>query len=245
MRPLPVSVQLWSVRDHVAEDFAGTVAQLARFGFQGVETAGYGNLDAVAAAAALKAVGLRCSGMHVKIDTLRGNLTPLVAEARHLECRHLICPWMPKEIFVNAAAASALGRELADIGARLRAQGLQLHYHNHDGEIAVHAGQTIFEHLLAAAAPEFLGAEVDVYWVKFAGQDPAHFLRRLGARCRLIHLKDQAELGTGPVDFPAIFAAIDSIGVIEWQVIEVEHYNHDPLESVRLSLAQLKKWGRA
>ena len=245
MRPIPVSVQLWSVRDHLAKDFAGTVTQLASFGFHGVETAGYGNLDAVAAAAALKAVGLKCSGMHVGIDTVRGNLIQLVAEARYFECQHLICPWMPKEIFVNAAAASAIGEELEEIGLRLRAHGLQFHYHNHDGEIAVHDGQTIFEHLLAAAAPASLGAEVDVYWVKIAGQDPAQLLRRLGARCRLIHLKDQAEIGTGPVDFPAVFSVIDSIGAIECQVIEVEEYNHDPLESVRRSLVQLKKWGRA
>ncbi len=245
MHKVPVSVQLWSVRDHVAKDFAGTVARLAAFGFHGVETAGYGNLDAIAAAAALQAARLQCSGMHVGIDALRGNLTNLVVEARRFGCRHLICPWMPREIFTNAAAAAELGRELAGIGARLRGYGLQLHYHNHDGEIAVHDGQTLFEHLLAAAAPACLGAEVDVYWVKFAGQDPAQFLRRLGARCRLVHLKDKEELGTGPVDFPAVFAAIDSIGAVEWQVIEVEHYNHDPLESVRLSLAQLKKWGRA
>ena len=47
------------------------------------------------------------------------------------------------------------------------------------------------------------------------------------------------------MDFPSVFAAIDSIGGVDWQVIEVEKYNHDPLESARLSLEQLKKWGRA
>jgi len=245
MFKIPVSVQLWSVREHIAKDFAGTVAKLAGFGFQGVETAGYGNLDAAGAAAALKATGLQCSGMHVGIDALRGNLTNLAVDAHRLGSRHIICPWMPKELFANAGSAAEFGRELGAIGARLRGYGLHLHYHNHDGELATDLGQSAFEHLLDAAPPAHLGAEVDVYWVKFAGHDPAHFLRRLGTRCRLVHLKDSHELGTGPVDFPALFAAIDSVGAAEWQIIEVEHYNHDPLESVRLSLEQLKKWGRA
>jgi sugar phosphate isomerase/epimerase len=245
MFKIPVSVQLWSVREHIAKDFAGTVAKLAGFGFQGVETAGYGNLDAAGAAAALKAAGLQCSGMHVGIDALRGNLTNLAVDAHRLGSRHIICPWMPKELFANAGSAAEFGRELGAIGARLRGYGLHLHYHNHDGELATDLGQSAFEHLLDAAPPAHLGAEVDVYWVKFAGHDPAHFLRRLGTRCRLVHLKDSHELGTGPVDFPALFAAIDSVGAAEWQIIEVEHYNHDPLESVRLSLEQLKKWGRA
>ena len=43
----------------------------------------------------------------------------------------------------------------------------------------------------------------------------------------------------------AVFTAMDSIGSVEWQVVEVEQYNHAPLDSVRLSFEQLKTWGRA
>jgi sugar phosphate isomerase/epimerase len=244
---IPVSVQLWSVRDHVQADFAATVARLAGFGYQGVELAGYGQLDAARAGEALRAAGLRCSGMHVGIDALRGNLTRLAVEARLVGAKDLICPWMPKELFEGegvAASSAAIGRELAAIGAQLAGYGLRLSYHNHAQELAVAEGQTAFEHLLDAAPPAHLGAEVDVYWVDHAGQDPAKLLRRLGARCKLVHLKDGKDLGVGPVNFPPIFAAIDEVGAAEWQVVEVENYRHDPLEAVRLSLEQLKHWGR-
>lgn len=241
---IPVSLQLWSVRNHVAKDFAATVAALAQMGYQGVETAGFGNLDAAGAAAALKAAGLVCSGMHVPIDALR-QPERVLQDARLLGARHVICPWYPRELLGTAAECAALGEELARLALRFRAAGLQLHYHNHDGEIALIEGKTAFEHILDAAAPSLLGCEADVYWVKIGGQDPAAFIRRLGARIRLLHLKDKQELGTGLVDFPSIFAAIDSVAALEWQIIEVENYNHDPLESVRLSLEQLKAWGRA
>lgn len=245
MSKIPVSVQLWSVRDHVKNDFAATVAALANFGYQGVETAGYGNLDVNAAAAALRSAGLRVSGMHVGIDALRASPNTVISDALTLGSAHVVVPWFPKALLATPAACAALGEELAALGRRLAAHGIQLHYHNHDFELVKLEGRSVFERILDAAAPAHLLCEADVYWVKVGGEDPAAFIRRQGRRIRLVHLKDEKELGTGPVDFPSVFAAIDSIGGVEWQVVEVEKYNHDPLESVRLSLEQLKKWGRA
>lgn len=245
MSRIPVSLQLWSVRDHVKTDFAATVAALARFGYQGVETAGYGNLDVNGAAAALNAAGLQVSGMHVGIDALRGSPNTVISDALLLGSKNVIVPWFPKALLATPAACAALGEELAAHGRRLAAHGIQLHYHNHDFELAKVEGRTVFERILDAAPPSHLLCQADVYWVKVGGDDPASFIRRQGRRIRLVHLKDEKELGTGPVDFSSVFAAIDSIGGVDWQVIEVEKYNHDPLESARLSLEQLKKWGRA
>ncbi len=245
MAHIPVSLQLWSVRDHVKNDFAATVAALAKFGYQGVETAGYGNLDAKGAAEAVRAAGLQVSGMHVGIDALRNSPNTVITDALTLGSRHVIVPWFPKALLATTAACAALGEELAVHGRRLAAHGIQLHYHNHDFEMARIDGLTAFERILDAAPPAHLLCEADLFWVKVGGDDPASFLRRQGRRVRLVHLKDEKELGTGPVDFPSVFAAIDSIGCVEWQVIEIEKYNHDPLESARLSLETLKSWGRA
>jgi sugar phosphate isomerase/epimerase len=245
MTKIPVAVQLWSVREHVQTDFAATVAALAKFGFQGVELAGYGNLDVQGAAAALRSAGLRVAGMHVGIETLRSAPDTAIADALTLGCPNIVVPWRPKNLLTTPAACAHFGEELADIGRRLAAHGLRLHFHNHGHEIASLEGQTIIERILDAAPPAHLLCEADMYWVKFGGADPAAFLRRLGSRIRLVHLKDETELGTGPVDYPSVFAALDSVGAVDWQIIEVEHYNHDPLESVRLSLEQLKRWGRA
>jgi hypothetical protein len=39
-KPIPkISVQLWSVKDELKEDFKNTIEQLAKLGFQGVEFA--------------------------------------------------------------------------------------------------------------------------------------------------------------------------------------------------------------
>jgi sugar phosphate isomerase/epimerase len=84
-----------------------------------------------------------------------------------------------------------------------------------------------------------------VYWAHFAGYPPARFIRDHGARIPLLHLKDEKELGGGPVDFAKVFAASDSAGAVEWFIIEQEEYSHAPIKSVRLCFEQMKAWGRA
>jgi sugar phosphate isomerase/epimerase len=242
---MPVSLQLWSLRDAVKADFARTVQDVARMGFAGVETAGFGSLDAAAAAKAVADAGLRCSGMHVGWAALRADLPKVAGEAHLLGARHVICPAGPREVMVSAPAFRALGEELDEIGRRLRAFGLDFHYHNHGFDLVACDGRPGLDWMLDAARPAHLGCEADIHWLQAGGVDPVGFIRAQGRRIRLIHLRDDDGLGTGPVDFAAVFAAIDAIGAVEWQVLEVEKYRQEPLESVRRAFAQLQAWGRA
>jgi sugar phosphate isomerase/epimerase len=245
MKKLPIALQLWSVRDDCARDFAATAAAVAQMGYAGIELAGYGNLDAKGVRAAADAAGLVVSGMHVGREALHADLGRVTDEAFTLGTTDVICPWWPDTQYVSPAACEEIGRQLNAIGATLRSFGLRFSFHNHHGELQNVGGRTVFDWMLRAAEPRNLAAEVDVYWVNFAGVSPSAFLRSLGARCPLVHLKDGSELGQGPVDFSEVFAAIDSVGAAEWLVVEVEQSTRSPLEAVRLSFDQLKKWGRA
>jgi sugar phosphate isomerase/epimerase len=239
----PLSLQLWSLRDLTKSDFADTMLKVAEIGYTGVETAGFGNLDAHGAATALRTAGLRCSGMHVDFDTLRAEPAKCANDARLLGTDHVICPWWPPEQYSSGLACQRIGEELAAIGAQLRAHGIRFGFHNHSAELAVVDGRCVLDWILDAAAPRDLGCQADVYWIHVGGRDPATFLREQGRRIRTLHLKDEAEIGSGPVRFPDIFAAVDQIGAVEWYVVEVENCSTSPLEGVRRSFAQLKAWG--
>ena len=241
----PVALQLWSVREDVARDFAATAAAVAEIGYEGVELAGYGNLDAKGARAALDAAGLKVAGMHVSYASLTNETQGVVSDALTLGARHLACSWWPPAHYVSAAACERIGEKLAEIGRSLRPFGIRFGFHNHASEFQLFDGRPAMDWILGASEPRDLFAEVDVYWVQFAGYSPAKFIRDHGARVPLVHLKDETELGQGPVNFDEVFAATDSVGAVEWFIVEQEKFNHAPMVSVGLCHKQMKAWGRA
>src|SRR5688572_15990651 len=68
---IPISVQLYTIRDQTAQDFAGSMKQVAAIGYPSVELAGYGNLKtAKEAKKALDDAGLKVAGTHAPIEQL-------------------------------------------------------------------------------------------------------------------------------------------------------------------------------
>jgi sugar phosphate isomerase/epimerase len=245
MKNTPVALQLWSVREDAKRDFAATAAAVAKIGYAGVELAGYGNLDAAGAKAALDAAGLKVAGMHVGYPELRASPVSIIGDALLLGTRNVVCSWWPPAQIVSAAACEKIGELFNEVGATLRPFGIRFGFHNHGTEFALFDGKPGFEWVLGAAEPRNLFAEVDVYWVHSAGYSPAKFIRDHGSRIPLVHLKDDKELGGGPVDFGEIFEATDSVGAVEWFIVEQEEYSHAPMKSVRVCFEQMRKWGRA
>ena len=106
------------------------------------------------------------------------------------------------------------------------------------------------EILLDESDPATVGWEPDVYWIAFAKEDPAAWVRRYADRCRLVHIKDMtagdqptfAEVGEGVLDFEPIFAAAPDAA---WNVVEQDACARPPFESIAISLRHLREWGRA
>ncbi len=245
MKKIPTALQLWSVREDAKRDFAATVAAVAEIGYAGVELAGYGNLDAKGAKAAVDSAGLQVAGMHVSYATLRSDPGSVVSDALLLGTRNVTCSWWPPGHFVSALACERIGEQLGEVGESLRPFGIRFGFHNHASEFKIFDKRPAFEWILGAAEPRNLFAQLDVFWAHSAGYPPEKFIHEHGSRIPLLHLKDEKELGCGPVDYAKVFAATDSVGAAEWFIIEQEEYSHAPIKSVRLCLEQMKAWGRA
>ncbi|HXQ79980.1 MAG TPA: sugar phosphate isomerase/epimerase [Opitutaceae bacterium] len=245
MKKIPVALQLYSVREEVKRDFAAAAAEVANIGYSGVELAGYGNLDAKGAKAALDAAGLEAAGMHVGYAAVRSDPGAVISDALLLGTRNVVCSWWPPGHFVSASACERIGEQLGEVGEALRPFGIRFGFHNHDSEFRIFNKRPALDWILGAAEPRNLFAEVDVFWAHAAGYPPSRFIREQGARIPLLHLKDAKELGQGPVDFAKVFDAADSVGAVDWFIVEQEEYSHAPIKSVRLCFEQMKAWGRA
>ena len=247
----PISLQLYTVRDPIASDYAGTLRAVAEIGYRAVELVTLGSFSAPALRTELDRLGLQVSGMHVPLDRLENQIEAALDEAAALEVPYVICPWLPAERRTGAAAWRGVADALNRAGERCRAAGRQLCYHHHDFEFQPADGSTGFDILFSSTDPALVKAELDVYWAAFAGRDPVALIGQLGERAPLIHLKDMtggenrtfAEVGHGTLDFAAILAACDRAGA-EWLIVEQDRCAGDPLESVRMSLEYLKSLGR-
>ena len=132
----------------------------------------------------------------------------------------------------------------------MNSEGLTLCYHNHAFELEESFdGELGLDILYNNSSAANLSAEIDVYWVKRGGADPAAYLAKYAGRIPLVHAKDMdtagnfAEGGAGTLDFAAIFAAAEAGGVTTY-VVEQDTCPGDPLESVALSIANLRKMGK-
>jgi len=252
MSQVPIALQLYTVRDETARDFKGTVRKVAQMGYAGVELAGDGGLSAEEMSDLLAETKLKPAGGHVGLNVFEQQLDQVIAYYLAIGNPWVGVPALPNELR-NPKGFQQAARSMNKIGAALKEAGLTLYYHNHAFEFEVIEGQRGMDFLLRDLDPALVKLEPDVYWLYYAGVDPAAFIRQNSGRFPLVHLKDMigigetrtwAEVGQGILDFQSIFAASEAQGA-QWYIVEQDRCAGPSLDSARLSLENLKKWGKA
>jgi sugar phosphate isomerase/epimerase len=246
----PISLQLYTLRDALAQDFAGVIRRVADMGYIGVETAGFPGTPATEAARLFREMGLQVSGAHVPLP-LGDKKAEVLETMDALGCRYLICAWLdPDRYFGTPDQIRQACDLLNEASAVARANGLILAYHNHWFEYQPVAGRPAYQYMLDYLDPGVV-FEVDTYWVKTAGCDPVEVVRTLGHRAPLLHIKDgpcvreqpMVAVGAGSMDFPAIITAAET--TVEWLVVELDRCATDILEAVQASYNYLTGSGLA
>lgn len=246
----PVNLQMYTLRDDAARDLPGTLAEVARIGYAGVELAGYAGATAAQYKALLDDNGLRAVGAHVGIDAVRLEPARVVDEARLFGIEYVTVPWIGAPYAESVDGLRRLGAELAELSEPFAAAGLVLCYHNHAFEFERRDGDVVGFDALFDAAGGKVQAEMDTFWVKKGGFDPSEYLRRYAGRVPLVHLKDMSEdgefrpVGEGTIDYVgALLPAAADAGARHYIVEQDSCSTGTPLESVARSFANLKSWG--
>jgi len=239
-----IALELYTVRDETARDFAGTLRRVAEIGYTAVEFAGYGGLSAGEMTSLLVETGLTAAATHVGLDALEGAPNDAIAYCGAIGCHYLVLPGLPADRR-GPDDLRALAPRLDDIGRRCQAQDITFAYHNHDWEFARHDGAPLLDILLDATDSALVTLELDTYWAAYAGVDPVYYLHHRGGRVPLAHLKDMTpertftEVGDGTLDTPAIIAAARAAGA-QWYIVENDKPAIPSLESARRSLDNLR-----
>ena len=236
-----LSVQLYSVRQQIAEDLEGTLARIAALGFTAVEPYGDFIPSSDRYVAALAANGLRAPSAHAPILQLADPSEAFEA-AVAIGVQTIIDPFLRTDEWESIDGIARIAERVNTAAERAREYGLTFGYHNHWWELEARQGDTPALELLAARLDDSVVLEVDTYWVEVGGVSAPELLGRLGDRVQLIHVKDgpknqdtkaQRPAGEGAMDVPAVLAAAPHA----LRVLEFDDYDGDLFDGLATSLA--------
>ncbi|MBN1361737.1 MAG: sugar phosphate isomerase/epimerase [Sedimentisphaerales bacterium] len=245
--PLPVGLQLYSVRADCARDLPGTVAAVAKMGYDGVEFAGYYEYSAQDLRKLLDDHGLKCCGTHTAMETLSDeNLEATIEFNRTLGNKYLIVPWLTAEGPNPAETWRRYADRFNVLAEKVKPHGMVVGYHSHAHDFTPIDGVMPWDILFGNTSKDVV-MQIDTCNTMSGGGDPVAFLKRYPGRSLTIHIKEysatnpNAIIGEGDVKWDEIFTLCETIGNTRWYIIEEEKDAYPPLTAVDLCLKNYRK----
>ena len=249
MKQLPIAAQVYSVREQAAADFDGTMKELARMGYEGVELAGLYGHSPEEIRAILDRHGLKAVSAHIPYEEFAQDPDGTAGTYRSIGCQYAVVPWLDSERWYGGSLYQETLAFLAVAAGKCRAAGMQLLYHNHTFEFAKTEDGGYQLDAFYQAAPA-LSTELDLCWLKVGGADPVEYLRKYSGRCPLVHMKDfirkegevvLVALGDGELEVSGAAVQAAESGA-EWLVVEQDdHAYGTPMENMQKSIDCLRR----
>ncbi|MGC8548150.1 MAG: sugar phosphate isomerase/epimerase family protein [Acidobacteriaceae bacterium] len=213
-RPWPIGLQLFTVRNQLPKDFAGTLAKVAAIGYAQVEAAGFFGHAAAQVKRMMQQAGLKCVSAHYPLPNLLKATPQTIDYAKTLGLSYLVCssPWSahpekllqyPGGAWVGMQHAMTLddwkwsGEQMQRIGEQCHRAGIQLAYHTHTMAFEKHGDTDGFHTLLVNTTTEMVALELDCGWAVAAGQNPVELLHMYPKRIQMLHVKDMKKMPPG------------------------------------------------
>ena len=262
-----IGFQLYTVRHELEKDFAGTVHKVADMGFIGVEMYPLPpNATPEQAVKVFKDAGLKIFSMHTDMP-VGDERDKILKLADIYKCDHIIYPGWPKtlstqdpdlykhadEIFNTLHKIKQRAETYNEIGEFFSKKGLHFGIHNHWWEFETTAGVIPFYYFKDNVKADIF-FEIDTYWAKTGGVDPAKAVADFGKRAPFLHIKDgpakkgdtmfaHVPAGQGSMDFQSIVKAGGTN--IKWMIVEFDEYAGNIFDGLQQSYTYLTKKGLA
>lgn len=247
---LPLAIQLYSVRQQMAQDLDMALAGVAAAGFTEVESAALPAKSAKDIRASLDKAGLRCVSSHQGFGDLANHFDEIVDFDSELGSKYIICSSPGR----RAPAAGPQKLTLDDwrynaenfnkFGEKLAKQGIQFGYHNHIHEFDVTDGTSPYEELLKLTDPKKVTFELDCGWARVAGHNPVDLMKEHPYRFSMLHVKDfhlsapghpkVTELGRGDIDYRPVMAQARKNQRIRHAFVEQEEFDVPWQQSLKI-----------
>ena len=248
-----LAAQLYTVREFTKTpaDIAATFKKVRAMGYRAVQCSAMGPIAPEELRKIADGEGVTICATHIAFERLLSEIEKVIAEHKTIGCENVAVGGMPGDYQKNRDGVLAFARQADGVGKKLRKAGLTFSYHNHYWEFEKFEGELILDLVYGNTGRKNLLAELDTYWVQYGGGDPAAWIKKLGRRQVLLHLKDMAvverkpvfaEIGEGNLNWRRILQAAKAAHV-RWYLVEQDLCRRDPFESLAISLRNLKGMG--
>ena len=259
-----IGLQLYTVRDAMQSDPEGTLAKVAKLGYNSVEGATYTGsekfygMDPASFSKLLKKNGLIMPSSHYRLGEEKTNNEPVqgtmlhgwdkaVDNAAAVGIKYMVCAYLSDSERGGLDHYKYVADQLNKAGERCKKSGLQLCYHNHAFEFDSQDGKLPYDILLNDTDKNLVKMEMDLYWVSKAGKDPVDLFNKYPGRFPLFHMKDMdntpdknfTEVGNGTINFKRILANANKAG-LKYFFVEQDKTPGDPFASAAKSIAYIK-----
>lgn len=251
-----IGLQLYTFRAQMPKDVPGMLKKISDMGIRYLEGGGTYNLSKEEYKKLLEKNNLRIVSYGAGFEELQKNPEDVAEKANFFGAEYVMCSWVPHqgEVFTLEDTKKAV-EVFNRAGKVMKERGLKFMYHAHGYEFQPYEGGTYFDYMLSHMDPAYANFQMDVFWFRNSGQNPAEWLRRYPERFLTLHLKDRQHgtpdnvtakadvesnvvLGAGDVDIAAVMKAAIKAG-IKYAFIEDE--SSRSLQQVPQSIAYLKR----
>lgn len=185
-----IGYQVYSAREDAAKDLLSVLKTIKELGYDGVEFAGFYGHTADEVKAMLDETGLKAISSHVPYDSIVADMFGTISYHKTIGCDYIAVPFLGEEHRPGGPKFAEAIRNIYKFGRLCKEAGITLLYHNHDFEFTTISGQFGLDFLYSAVPACVLETELDMCWVKYAGQNPAEYVKQYAGRCHVVHLKD-------------------------------------------------------
>ena len=237
----PFGLQLYTLRDVIADDPEATLRQVADYGYKQIESYEgpigiWWDMGNTGFRDFADELGMSVISTHADVFE---DFERKANEAAEIGLKYIIAPWVgPQESLDNYREIADRFNEIGDLANKA---GIRFAYHNHDYTFEEQEGELPQDVLMENTDPDLVEYQMDIYWVVAAGHDPAEWMQKYPGRFTSCHVKDLAPgdepestiLGTGSIDFGQLLPVAAEHGMENFIVEQEAYTGTTPMDAIR------------
>jgi sugar phosphate isomerase/epimerase len=259
-----IGLQLYTIRNSMGTDVAGSLKKVSDAGYKYLELAGYSNgmFYGMAPGEFKKLVndlGMEILSSHTNVEAqgiTLDNAKKMADDHALLGVKYCIQPWVVEEARTTVASYQKMVADWNTVGGIMKQNGIMFGYHNHNFEFDNVEGKIpYFDIFLPELDKDLVTMELDLFWTTKAGQNPVEIIKKYPGRFQLFHMKDMytneapffttvgvkdfAPVGEGVINFRDILAVKDIAGMKYMIVEQDQSRDGDPFGDISKSITNL------